>query len=315
MNGRAQVEVLSGSAHIKLAEEIAMNLGQELGAMRITRFPDGELHVRIDSSVRGKDVFVVQPTCPPVNENFTELLIILDALYRASAGRITAIIPYYGYARQDKKTAGREPITARMIADMLTTGGADRILTLDLHSPQIQGFFDIPVDHLTAVYALTDKIKTWDIDNSVIVAPDAGRINMATEYANRLGLPVVIIHKRRTGPEMTEVAYVVGEVEGKRPVIIDDMITTGGTINRSIEALLNAGAKRDIRIVVTHGILVGRSMEYLSSPAVSQVMVSNTVPISEEKMIDKLSVVSVAPLIASAIECISNEVSVSGLFA
>ncbi|MHB0999344.1 MAG: ribose-phosphate diphosphokinase [Armatimonadota bacterium] len=309
-----QIVVLSGSAHPQLAHEISERLGIESGAMKITRFPDGELHVRIDSSVRGKDVFLVQPTCPPVNENFVELLIILDALYRASAGRITVIIPYYGYARQDKKTAGREPITARMIADMITTGGANRILTVDLHSPQIQGFFNIPVDHLTAVRVLSEKIKGWNLSNSVIVAPDAGRINMATDYANRLNLPVVIIHKRRTGPEETEVAHVVGDVKGCRPIIIDDMITTGGTIHRSVEALLREGAKDDIRVVASHGVLVGKAMEYLSDPAINKVIISNTVPVIDNTLQDKLVTVSVAPLIARAIELISSECSVSELF-
>lgn len=313
-SGRGHMEVFSGTAHPELAKEIAENLGTTLSPLSVSRFPDGEIHVRIDASVRGKDVFIVQPTCPPVNENFTELLIILDALYRASAGRITAIIPYYGYARQDKKSAGREPITARMIADMLTTGGADRILTIDLHSPQIQGFFDIPVDHLTAVNIISEHIRTWELDSAVVVTPDAGRVNMATEYANRLGLPVVIIHKRRTGPEQTHIDYVVGEVRDRIPIIIDDMITTGGTIDRSVNALLQQGAKPDIHIAITHPVLVGKSVEYLSNPSISKVVVTNTLPVSADKKIEKMDIVSVAPLIASAIERINSDQSVSELF-
>jgi len=314
-NVRGQIEVFSGSAHPRLAEGIAHRLGLRLGPLTASRFPDGEISVRVDTSVRGKDVYVVQPTCPPVSENFTELLIILDALYRASASRITAVIPYYGYARQDKKTAGREPITARMIADMLTTGGADRVLTIDLHSPQIQGFFDIPVDHLSAVNVLSERMAGWDLESSVIVAPDAGRVNMATEYANLLGLPVVIIHKRRTGPEKTEVAYVVGDVRGSRPIIIDDMVTTGATIDRSVQALLADGAEPEIRIAVTHPVLVGTVLEHLANPAITEVLVTDTIPVGTEKLTGKMHVVSIAPLIADAIARIHADSSVSELFA
>lgn len=312
---RGEMLIFSGTAHPELAVEVAEASGLPLGSMDVSRFPDGEIHVRIDTSVRGTDVFLVQPTCPPVSENFTELLIILDALYRASAGRITAAIPYYGYARQDKKTAGREPITARMIADMVSAGGADRILTIDLHSPQIQGFFGIPVDHLTAVGILCARMREWDLSDSVIVAPDAGRVQMATHYANRLGLPVVIIHKRRIGPEQTEVAHVVGEVSGKRPIIIDDMITTAGTIGRSVQALLDQNADPDVRVVATHAVLVGRWMEQLSNPAISGILVTNTIPIPQEKRIPGMEVVSVAPLIADAIGRIHDDRSVSDLFA
>ena len=308
------LEVFSGSAHPQLAAEIAACIGVSLGPLTVTRFPDGEIYVRVETSVRGKDAYVVQPTCPPVNENFTELLIILDALKRASARRITAVIPYYGYARQDKKTAGREPITARMIADMLIAGGADRILTVDLHSSQIQGFFDIPVDHLTAVGILSEHLRDHELSDSVVVAPDAGRVNMATHYANRLGLPVVIIHKRRRSPEETEIAHVVGEVRDKRPIIIDDMITTGGTINRSVEALLGEGAKPEIFVAATHAILVGRALEYLAHPAIKEVVVTNTVPVGD-KVLGTLKAVSVAPLIASAVERIHADTSVSEIFA
>lgn len=307
------LEVFSGSAHPRLAAEIATCIGIPLGPLTVTRFPDGEIFVKVETSVRGKDVYVIQPTCPPVNENFTELLIILDALRRASARRITAVMPYYGYARQDKKTAGREPITARMIADMLIADGADRILTVDLHSPQIQGFFDIPVDHLTAVGILSEHLRDHELNDSVVVAPDAGRVNMATEYANRLGLPVVIIHKRRKGPEETEITHVVGEVRDKRPIIIDDMITTGGTINRSVLALLDEGARPEIFIAATHPVLVGRALEYLSHPAIKEVVVTNTVP-TDDKGLATLKEVSVAPLIASAVTRIHADTSVSEIF-
>jgi len=312
---RGQMEVFSGTAHPGLAREVADLIGLPLGSLNVSRFPDGEVCVNIGASVRGKDVFVIQPTCPPVNENFTELLIILDALYRASAGRVTAVIPYYGYARQDKKTAGREPIAARMVADMLSVGGADRVLTVDLHSPQIQGFFNIPVDHLTAVGILSKRLRSAELGDAVVVAPDAGRVNMATEYANRLGLPVVIIHKRRTGPEQTAVAHVVGEVRGKRPIIIDDMIATGGTIARSVEALLREGGIPEIYVAVTHPVLVGKALEHLSNPAVARVIVTNTIPVGPEKRISKMDVASIAGLIADAIARIHSDSSVSDLFA
>lgn len=313
LNG--DIEILSGSAHPALASAIARELGLSVGKTMISRFPDSETYVRIETSVRGKDVYVIQPTCPPVNENAMELMIILDALRRASSGRITAVIPYFGYARQDKKITGREPISARMVADMLTVGGADRILTVDLHSLQIQGFFDIPVDQLTAVGILTEHMRTWDLQDCVIVAPDAGRVNMASDYANRLGLPVVIVHKRRIGPEKTEAAFVVGEVKGKRPIIIDDMITTGGTVSRSISALVDQGAIADVRIVASHAVLVGKYAENLSIPAITEVLVTDTIPVPPEKNIGKITQVSVAQLISSAISCIHQESSVSALFA
>ena len=311
---RGEMEILSGTAHPELAREVAGLIGLPLGSLNVSRFPDGEVRVSVGASVRGKDVFVIQPTCPPVNENFAELLIILDALYRASAGRITAVIPYYGYARQDKKTAGREPITARMVADMLSVAGANRVLTIDLHSPQIQGFFDIPVDHLTAVGILGDCLRSLELRDGVVVAPDAGRVEMATQYANRLRLPLVIIHKRRTGPEQTAVAHVVGEVRGKRPIIIDDMITTGSTIARSVEALLREGAMPQVYVAVTHPVLVGRALEHLSNPAIAKVVVTNTVPVGPEKRISTMDVVSVAGLIAGAIARVHSDSSVSELF-
>lgn len=312
---RGDLAIFSGTAHPELAREIAKWLGVDVDPLRVFRFPDTEVYVRVDTSVRGKDVYIIQPTCPPVNENLTELLIILDAMYRASAGRITAVISYYGYARQDKKTAGREAITARIIADMLSVAGADRVLTIDLHSAQIQGFFDIPVDHLTAVRLLASRLKTQDMDNAVIVAPDAGRVGMAYEYASLLGLPVVVVHKRRIGAEQTIAAHIVGEVAGKRPIIIDDMITTGGTVARSVEALLQKEAQPDIQVVATHGVLVHHALEYLSNPAITRVMLTNTIPIPPEKRLPKMEILSVGGLLADAIARIHGDRSVSELFA
>lgn len=312
---QGDIAIFSGSAHPELACEIAGWLGLDVGPLRVIRFPDSEVYVRVDTSVRGKDVYIVQPTCPPVNESLTELLIILDAMYRASAGRITAVIPYYGYARQDKKTAGREAIAARMVADMLSIGGAHRVLTVDLHSAQIQGFFDIPVDHLTAVRLLASRLKTHNLDDAVIVAPDAGRVGMAYDYASLLGLPVVVVNKRRIDAEQTITTHIVGEVTGKRPIIIDDMITTGGTIARSVEALLQKEAQPDIRVVATHGVLVHHAVEHLSNPAISRVMLTNTIPIPPEKRLAKMEIVSVGGLLADAIARIHGDKSVSELFA
>ena len=268
----------------------------------------------IRDSIRGADAFVIQPTCPSVNENLVELLVITDALKRASAGRITAVVPYFGYARQDKKAAGREPITARMVADIMTTVGVDRMVTVDLHSAQIQGFFGFPVDHLTAVNVLARYMAKKKIGDLVVVSPDAGRVKLATEYASRLNAPVVIIHKRRLGPEQPEVAHVVGEIRGMTPVIIDDMMTTGGTVDKSVCALLESGAKPEVYVMATHAVLVGRFTEVLGKPAIKEVIVTNTIPLGPEKQLGKITVVSIGPLIAEAIRSIHTDGSVSRLF-
>lgn len=306
--------IFSGNAHPQLAKEVAGYLGLGLAAMDVSRFPDGEVQVQIRESIRGADAFVIQPTCPPVNENLVELLVITDALKRASAGRITAVVPYYGYARQDKKAAGREPITARMVADVLTTVGVDRMVTVDLHSAQIQGFFGFPVDHLTAVNVLARYMAKKKIGDLVVVSPDAGRVKLATEYASRLNAPVVIIHKRRLGPEQPEVAHVVGEIRGMTPVIIDDMMTTGGTVDKSVRALLESGAKPEVYVMATHAVLVGRFTEVLGKSAIKEVVVTNTIPLGPEKQLGKITVVSIGPLIAEAIRSIHTDGSVSRLF-
>jgi ribose-phosphate pyrophosphokinase len=282
--------------------------------MDVSRFPDGEIRVQIRESIRGADAFVIQPTCPPVNENLVELLVITDALKRASVGRITAVVPYLGYSRQDKKAAGREPITARMVADIMTTVGVDRMVTVDLHSSQVQGFFGFPVDHLTAVNVLARYMARKQIDDLVVVSPDAGRVKLATEYASRLNAPVVIIHKRRVSPEEPEVAHVVGEIRGKTPVIIDDMVTTGGTVDKSVRALLESGSNPEVYVMATHAVLVGRFAENLANPAIKEVIVTNTIAIAPEKQLDKITVVSIGPLIAEAIRSIHTDSSVSRLF-
>ncbi len=306
--------VFSGNAHPCLSAAIAEYLGLGTAAMEVSRFPDGEIRVQIHESIRGTDAFVVQPTCPPVNENLVELLVITDALKRASAGRITAVVPYYGYARQDKKAAGREPITARMVADLMTTVGVDRMITVDLHSAQVQGFFGFPVDHLTAVNVLARYMAAKRIEDLVVVSPDAGRVKLATQYASRLSAPVAIIHKRRLGPEEPEVAHVVGDIRGRTPVVIDDMITTGGTIDRSVVALIENGAKPEVYVMATHPVLVGRAMEYLAKPTIKEVIVTDTIPLGPEKHPDKIAVVSIAPLIAEAIRSVHTDGSVSRLF-
>lgn len=306
--------VFSGNAHPALAEEIARHLGLDCAEMEVSRFPDGETRVKIDESIRGMDAFVVQPTCPPVNENLVELLVITDALKRASAGRITAVVPYFGYSRQDKKAAGREPITARMVADLMTTVGVDRMITVDLHSAQVQGFFGFPVDHLTAVNVLARYMAGKHIEQLVVVSPDAGRVKLATQYSSRLDAPVAIIHKRRLSPEDPEVLHVVGDIRGRTPVVIDDMITTGGTIDRTVTALLDGGARPEIYVMATHPVLVGQSIEYLSRPAIKEVIATNTIPIPPEKRLDKITVVGIASLIGEAIRSVHTDTSVSRLF-
>src|SRR5437868_8945967 len=252
------IDIYCGSATLELAQLIADRLGRPLGSRRLDHFADGELHVKIQESVRGRDIYLVQSTCPPVNEHLMELLVMIDACRRASADRITAIIPYYGYARQEKKSTGREPITAKLVANLLTTAGANRVVALDLHSPAIQGFFDIEMIHLTATPLLVNHLRTQiDVHNAVLVTPDTGRVKVAEMYANLLNVPLVVMHKRRSGErgEGVEVGVVVGSVEGKGPIIVDDVVATGSTIINSARAVLDVGALSDMTVVLTDGVL------------------------------------------------------------
>ncbi|MFB3918761.1 phosphoribosylpyrophosphate synthetase [Candidatus Velamenicoccus archaeovorus] len=309
-----KLEIFSGNANKGLAEEIAKELGKKLGGMMVERFSEGEIRVKIDDNVRGKDVFVIQPTCPPPNENLMELLIIIDALKRASAGRITAVVPYYGYARQDRKDQPRVPISAKLVANLLTVAGASRILTMDLHAGQIQGFFDIPLDHLFAVNVfveyITSKLK---LENYVVVSPDVGGIKTARAYAKRLGVGLAIVDKRRISPEKAEAMNILGEVEGKNAILVDDLIATGGSLIEAANALRRAGVKK-IYAAVVHGVLSGDAVKKIESSILEQLIITNTIPKDDHKASSKIKVLSVAPLLAEAIKRIHHEESISCLF-
>ncbi len=308
--------LVSGTASQELAEEISRQSGIPLLERRIERFPDGELYVRLSESVRGRDAFIVQSTCAPVNDNLFELLLLLDTLRRASAGRITAIIPYYGYARQDRKSAGREPITAKLVANLLAAAGASRVLSVDLHSPAIQGFFDIGMDHTSAIPLLADHLRARLPRESVLVSPDTGGVKRVDTYARMLDLPIAILHKRRANAREVEIAAVVGDVRGKVPVIVDDIIATGGTIRRAVDTLVAAGARPEVWVVATHGVLAGDAITNLSHPQIREIVVTDTIPINPalRAELPKLHVVSVADLLASAIYRLHNGLSLSALF-
>ncbi|WP_077368925.1 ribose-phosphate diphosphokinase [Anaerosalibacter sp. Marseille-P3206] len=307
------MKLFTGNANRELAEKICEKLGVQLGKCEVGTFSDGEITVNIDETVRGYDVFLIQPTCPPVNDNLMETLILMDGLKRASAGRINAVIPYYGYARQDRKTKAREPITAKLVADLLTRAGADRVLTMDLHAGQIQGYFDIPVDHLTGVPILADYFKDIVDEETVVVSPDLGGVTRARNFANLLDLPIAIIEKRRPKANVSEVMNVIGDIEGKNVVIIDDIIDTAGTIAKAASVLKNFGAKK-VYACCTHPILSGPAVERIANSEIEEFVVTDTIPLSEEKKIDKIKVVSVAELFAEAILRIYKNESVSKLF-
>ncbi len=312
-----QLKLFSGTSNPSLAQEIADYLGIKLGGVKISRFANGEIYVRFEESIRGADVFIVQSFANSVNninDTIMELLIMIDALKRASVGRITTVIPYYCYARQEKKSAPREPITARMLADIISTVGSDRIITMDLHSPAIQGFFSIPVDHLTALPMLAQYIKQKKINDGVIIAPDAGSVKKAEKLATRLDLPLGVMYKRRPAPNVAEITFFIGEVEGKAPIIIDDMVDTAGSIMQVVNTLLERGAKPEIHLLTTHGIFSPPAIERLDHPAIKEIVVCNTVPLTPERTLPKVTVLSVAPLMGDAIRRIHQDVSVSVLF-
>jgi ribose-phosphate pyrophosphokinase len=308
------MKIFTGTAHPELAQELCDYIGVPLGRSMVSRFSNGEIQVVIDESVRGVDVFLVQPTgATNVNEDLMELLVMIDAFRRASARRITAVIPHYGYARQDRKARGREPISAKLVANLLTVAGASRILTMDLHAAQIQGFFDIPLDHLTGVPILADYFRKKDFHDGVVVAPDLGGVTRARDLAHRLELPIAIIDKRRPAPNVSEVMNIIGNVEGKRVIMVDDMIDTAGTIEEGAEALLALGA-REAYACCIHPVLSGPAIERLSSPAITEVVVTNTMPLPPEKRLDKIVSLSVAPIFGEAIVRIFEDLSVSQLF-
>jgi len=309
-----KLAVFSGNAHPELAENICKYLKVKLSSALVSRFSEGEIRVKIDENVRGKDVFVVQPTSPPTNENLMELLIMIDALKRASSQRITAVIPYFGYARQDRKDQPRVPITAKLVANLLTTAGSNRILTMDLHAGQIQGFFDIPVDHLFAVGVFIDYLSKFELKDLVVVSPDVGGIKMARAYAKRLSAGLAIIDKRRISPEKAEVMHILGETEGKNVVIVDDLIATGGSLIEAVEALKKARAK-SIWAAITHGVLSGPALERIDKcKDLEKLLITDSIPLDDNKKHPRIQVLSVADLLGEAIKRIHNEESVSSLF-
>jgi len=318
MEPHDRLVVFSGNANRPLAERICEHLGLPLGNASVGRFPDGEIDVRLLDDVRGADAFLVQPTSPPVNEHLMELLIMIDAAKRASARRITAVLPYYGYARKDRKDEGRVPITAKLVANLLTEAGADRVITLDLHATQIQGFFDIPVDHLYAFPVIAERLQERGFGDGAVVfaAPDVGRIKMARAYSERLGASLTVVDKRRIGPEETDVSFVIGEVAGRDVVLVDDMITTGGSMVSAAAALLEKGAA-SVRVCAVHGILCEPAARRLASAGVGEVFVTDTVSLDSRAapLEGRLTVLSVAPLIAEAIRRTHQNESISALFA
>ncbi len=308
-----EMKVFSGNANPALAEEICRHLKIPLGKINLTKFSDGELYCQILENVRGKDVFLIQPTCSPVNRNLMELLIMIDAFKRSSATRITAVIPYYGYGRQDRKDKPRVPISSKLVADLLTAAGTDRILSMDLHAGQIQGFFDIPVDHLFAAPVLIEHLKNLKIPDLTIVSPDAGGVERARAFARRLNADLAVVDKRRTAPNTAEVLHIIGHVTGRNVVICDDMIDTAGTLVNTVHALRK---KRVGKIIAcaTHGILSGPAIERLRNAPIEEIILTNTVPLNDSRMLPNMTVLSVAGLLGTAIHSIHKETSVSNLF-
>jgi ribose-phosphate pyrophosphokinase len=305
--------IVSGSANPELAKSICGELKVKLGEVLLGRFSEGEIKIQVNENVRGKDVFVIQPTCPPVNDNLMELLILLDALKRSSAQRITAVIPYYGYARQDRKDQPRVPITAKLVANLLDSSGADRVLTMDLHAGQIQGFFDIPVDHLFAINVLVEYLSELKLRNTVVVSPDVGGIKMARAYAKRLSAGLAIVDKRRVSPEKAEAMNILGEVKDRDAVIVDDLIATGSSLIEAASAIKKAGAK-DVYAAITHGVLSNNACENIDKSEIKKLLITDTIPSKPSKSNPKIKVLSVASLLAEAIKRIHKEESVSSLF-
>ncbi|MBI3596568.1 MAG: ribose-phosphate pyrophosphokinase [Nitrospirae bacterium] len=309
-----ELKLISGNSNIPLAKEICDHLGIALGATTVSAFSDGEILVRIEENVRGMDVFVVQSCSDPVNKHIMELLIMIDALKRSSARRITAVIPYYGYARQDRKDQPRVPVTAKLVADLITTAGAHKVVTVDLHAGQIQGFFNIPVDHLYATPVLLNHLRSMDLKDVVVVSPDAGGVERARAFAKRLSASLAIIDKRREGPNQAKIMNIVGDVDNRDVLLLDDMIDTAGTITQGAQACADKGARR-VLAGCTHAVLSGPALQRLNDSVLGQVIVTNTVPLAgKEQICKKIEVLSVAPLLGEAIRRIHNEESVSSLF-
>jgi ribose-phosphate pyrophosphokinase len=308
-----ELKVFSGHSNLALAHEICTHLGGALGEANLTAFSDGEAYFQILENVRGRDVFIVQPTCCPVNDNLMELLIMIDAFKRSSAARITAVMPYYGYARQDRKDKPRVAISSKLVADLLTAAGTDRVLTMDLHAGQIQGFFNIPVDHLFAAPVLIEYLLKLNLPDLTVVSPDAGGVERARAFAKRLNADLAVVDKRRTGPNEAEVMHVIGDVAGRNIVICDDMIDTAGTLVSTVCALQKRKAKR-ILACATHAVLSGPAIARLKEAPIEEIVFTNTIPVQDAKILPNMKVLSVADLLAKAIRSIHEETSVSNLF-
>ncbi|HEX3028015.1 MAG TPA: ribose-phosphate diphosphokinase [Clostridia bacterium] len=309
------IKIFAGNSNRELANEIADKIGLPVGVATVGQFSDGETRVNIGEVVRGSDVFIIQSTCTPVNDNLVELLVMIDALKRASAGRITAVMPYFGYARQDRKARARDPISAKLIANLITVAGADRVLTMDLHASQLQGFFDIPVDHLLGVPLLAEyfKGKFDDTSDVVVVSPDVGSVTRSRKFAEKLDVPLAIIDKRRPKANVCEVMNIIGDVRDKRVIMVDDLIDTGGTIVNAANALAEMGAK-EVYACCTHAVLSGPAIQRISDSSIKEMAILNTITLTEEKKIDKIKVFSVASIFAEAIERIYGDISISTLF-
>jgi len=313
-----RIQVFTGNAHKQLAEDICRNLGINLGDSKVARFADGEVGVSLFETVRGSDVFLVQPTCNPVNEHLMELLIMIDACSRASAGRITAVIPYFGYARQDRKTKPRDPISSKLVANLLTEAGADRVLTMDLHAPQIQGFFDIPVDNLMGAPLFADyimqKFSPEELEHVMAVSPDVGSVARTRDFAHRLGIGLAIVDKRRPQANESEVMNIIGKVRDKDVVLFDDMIDTAGSLCQAAQALIDNGA-RHIYACASHGVLSGKAIERIQASPIREVMLLDTIPYPKDQPVsEKIKYISVAPIFAKAIDRVYEEASISTLF-
>ena len=306
-------KIFAANSHPELAEEISSIIGKPLGDAKVSKFSDGEISVGLGESVRGSDCFIIQPTCDPFNDNLMELLINIDAMKRESAGLISAVMPYYGYARQDRKAKPRDPITAKLVADMLVAAGADRVVTMDLHAAQIQGYFTIPVDHLVGLPILGRYFAAMNLEDLVIVSPDHGSVPRARNMAEPLECPIAIVDKRRPEPNKSEIMNIIGDIEGKNCILVDDMIDTAGTITNAANALKDLGAK-SVRACATHAVLSGPAIERIEKSAIEELVLLNTMPIPPEKMLDKMKVLSVAPIFAEAIYRIHTNGSVSKLF-
>lgn len=309
------IKIFAGNSNVALAEEIAAKIGLPLGASNVGRFSDGEIAISINEVVRGSDTFIIQSTCTPVNDNLMELLILIDALRRASAGRITAVIPYFGYARQDRKAKARDPISAKLVANLITTAGADRILTMDLHATQLQGFFDIPLDQLFGTQLIAQYVldNFGNLDDVVVVSPDVGSVSRCRKFAQKIEAPLAIIDKRRPKANVCEVMNIIGDVRGKRCLLVDDLIDTAGTVVSASNALMDIGAK-EVYACCTHGVLSGPAIERIKNSPIKELVTLNTIPITKEKKLDKITVLSVAEVFAEAIERVYGDISISTLF-